>query len=379
MKKMLLLSPGPTPVPETVLKAMSVANIHHRTSVFEKVFEEAKEGLKKVFQVNSDVLILASSGTGAMEASVSNFLKKSDTALYVNGGKFGKRWGEILKAYGVESIEVSVEWGKAVTVEDIEKAAGNKKIDAIFLQASETSTGVKHPIKEVAEAVKNKYPDALVVVDGITGVGVFDIKPEEWNIDILVSGSQKAFMLPPGLAFLWASEKAWGKAENSDLPHYYFDIKKEKKQQAKNQTAYTPALNLVLGLKESVNMILEEGLDNVFKRHSLLANATREAVQEMGLEVFSEIPAEGVTAIKSPEGVDSSKLVKHLREEHGIVIAGGQEHLKGKIFRIAHMGYIFEQDILTGLSALERTLFDFGVEVKFGTGVGKAEEILTKK
>lgn len=374
--KMLLLSPGPTPIPDRVLKAMSESNIHHRTSVFEGIFAKAREGLKKVFQVNSDVIILASSGTGAMEASVSNFFKKSDRVAFVNGGKFGERWGEILKAFGLESVELRIEWGREVKIDDLGSLDG--KVDGFLFQACETSTGVKHPIREITEFVRKKFPDALVVVDGITGVGVFDIKPEEWGIDVLISGSQKAFMLPPGLSFVWASERAWKRAENSDLPKYYFDLRKERKNQEKNQTAYTPAIGLVLGLCESLQMILEEGLDNVFKRHALLAEATREGVKALGLEIFSRAPAEGVTAVKSPEGLDSGKIVKNMREKYGVVIAGGQDKLKGKIFRIAHMGYVFEADILTGLSVLERTLSDFGLEVRFGTGVGRAEEVLKK-
>ncbi len=378
MKKMMLLSPGPTAVPDRVLKAMSEATIHHRTSVFEEVFAQAREGLKKVFQVSSDVLILASSGTGAMEASVSNFFRKTDTCVYINGGKFGERWGEILRAYGVNAIEISVEWGRAAVVEEVASIVEKEKPAGLFFQASETSTGVRHPTQEITKAVKEVSPDTLIVVDGITGVGVFDIRPEEWGLDVLVSGSQKAFMLPPGLSFLWASEKAWERANDSDLPCYYFDLKKEKKQQAKNQTAYTPAIGLVLGLKESVSMILEEGLENVFNRHAKLARAARECMKALSLELFSEVPAEGLTAVKSPADIDGQKVVKHMRETYGVVIAGGQSHLKGKIFRVAHMGYVFESDLLAGLAALEHTLHDLGYPVEFGKGVGAAEKSLAE-
>ncbi len=377
MDKWFLLTPGPTPVPPEALLEMAKPIIHHRTDEFKEIFFKVEEDLKYVFQTENEVIILASSGTGAMEASISNFFSKGNKVLVIRGGKFGQRWGEISESYGLNPIYIDVNWGDPVNVEDVKKVLNeNKDIKGVFIQASETSTGIKHPVKEIGQLIKDNE-NCLYIVDGITAVGVFDIKPDEWGIDILVSGSQKAFMLPPGLAFLSVSEKAWKFSENSDLPKYYFDLRKERKNLKKGQTSYTPAVSLIIGLKKVLELIKEEGLENIFERNKKYAFATREAFKEIGLRIFNEkSPSEAVTAVEVPEGIDGQKLVKFLRENYKISIAGGQEHLKGKIFRISHMGFISRFDLIVGISAVEMGLKELGYNFDFGKATIKAIELL---
>lgn len=377
MKKYQLLAPGPTPIPPEVLQKMAEPIIHHRTAAFEKVMEEVRGGLKEIFQTKNEVLILAASGTGAMEGAVVNTLCKGDKALVVRGGKFGERWGLICKAYGVQTQDIDVEWGKAVDPQVITDALKkDPSIKAVFTQASETSTGVANPIKEIAGIVKN-YENTILVVDAITGLGVFNIPMDEWGVDIVVAGSQKAFMLPPGLAFAALSDKAWRFAEKSDLPKFYFDFKKEKKNLEKNQTAYTPAVSLVIGLNEVIRMMKKEGLENIFARHHALAEATRAAMKALGLKLLApDAPSDAVTAVLAPDGIEAGKIVKTLREKFNITIAGGQDHLKGKIFRIAHLGYSGTFDVITAVSAVEIALKDAGYPVELGKGVKAALEIL---
>jgi aspartate aminotransferase-like enzyme len=314
-----------------------------------------------------------------MEGAVSNILSKGDKALIVRGGKFGERWGEICKAYGIEFIPIDVEWGKAVDPKEVQKAlASNPSIRAVYTQASETSTGVKHPIKEIAEIVK-EYDHAVIIVDAITGIGVFDIPMDAWGIDLLISGSQKALMLPPGLAFAALSDKAWKFVERSDLPKYYFDFKKELKSAKKNQSSYTPAISLFVGLKETLNMIRKEGLEGVFWRHEKLATATRAAVKALGLELFApETPSNALTAVKIPAGIDGLKLQDLFFKKFGITVAEGQDQAKGKIIRIAHLGYYERLDMVMVISALEMLLKEMGYQFELGTGVKAAEEILMK-
>ena len=380
-RKYYLLAPGPVPVPPKVLAAMSEPIIHHRAPAFVKVLEEVRGGLKVLFQTKNEVLILASSGTGAMEGAVTNTLCKGDTSLVVRAGKFGERWAEICEAYGVKPICIDVPWGQAVDpkliAQELEK---NPTIRAVFIQASETSTGVMHPIREIAEIVK-KYVNTLLIVDAISGIGVFDLPVDKWGLDVVVSGSQKAFMLPPGLAFVTLSDKALSFVEKSDIPKYYFNFKKELKKLVKdNETNFTPAVSLIMGLREALNMIKEDGLEKAFKRHARLADATRAAAKALGLELYApDSPSNAVTAIKAPAGIDGQKIVKILRDKHNITIAGGQSEAKGKIFRIAHMGYLDAYDIIMVVSALEMTLKELGVSVEMGKGVKAAAEILEKE
>ncbi len=377
MKKQYLLAPGPTPIPPSVLLKMAEPIVHHRAPAFEKIMEEVREGLKYVFQTEREVLVFASSGTGAMEGAVSNFLKKGDKAICVRGGKFGERWAEICEKYGVVPVNIDVPYGEAVDPAEVKKALDeNPDVKAVYVQASETSTGVMHPVKEIAELVRERE-NTIIVVDAITALGVFDVPTDAWELDIVVAGSQKAFMLPPGLAFAAVSEKAWKLAEESDLPKYYFDYRKEAKSIVKNQTAYTPAVSLLMGLCEVLRLMREEGLENIFARHARLAEATREAVKALGLELFApKSPSNAVTAVKVPEGIEGGKITKIIRDEFGVTIAGGQGSMKGKIFRIAHLGYADRFDVITAISALEMTLSRLGYPVEFGKGVGTAMRIL---
>lgn len=356
---------------------MAEPMMHHREPEFEKIFAEIREGLKYLFQTKQEVLIFTSSGTGAMEGAVSNLLSKGDKALVVRGGKFGERWGEICKAYGIDFIPIDVEWGRAVDPAKIDEILqSNPSIRAVYTQASETSTGVKHPIKEIAEIVK-KYENTIIVVDAITGIGVFDIPMDEWGLDVVVSGSQKALMLPPGLAFAALSDKAWKFVERSNLPKYYFDFKKELKSSQKNQSSYTPAISLFVGLRESLNLIRKEGIEAIFRRHEKLARATREAVKALGLELYApDSPSNAVTAVKIPPGVDGEKLKDLFFEKFGITVAEGQDRAKGKIIRIAHLGYYERLDMVMVISALEMLLKEMGYAFELGRGLKAAEEVL---
>ncbi len=376
-KKYLLFAPGPSPIPPNVLLAMAEPIIHHRAPVYVKVLEEVREGLKYVFQTKNEVLVFASSGTGAMEGAVTNTLCPGDKALVVQGGKFGERWANICKAYGIHAKIIHVEWGKAVDPELIRKALEvEPSIKAVMIQASETSTGVMHPVREIAEIIK-KHDNTILIVDAITGLGVFDLPTDKWGLDILVGGSQKAMMLPPGLAFAALTDKAWGFVEKATLPRFYFDFKKELKNIKENQSAYTPAVTLVLGLREVLRMIREEGLENVFARTDRIARATREAMKALGLALFApDSPSNAVTAVVAPPGVDGQKVVRVLREKHNITIAGGQDQAKGKIFRIAHFGYMDTYDIVTVVAAVEMTLKELGYAVELGKGVKAALEVL---
>ena len=379
MEKKYLFSPGPTMLPPEVLLKMAEPIMHHREPEFEKVFAEIREGLKYLFQTKNEVLIFTSSGTGAMEGAVSNLLSGGDKALVIRGGKFGERWGEICKAYGIEAIPIDVAWGKAVDPKRIQKALeSNPSIRAVYTQASETSTGVKHPIREMAEIVK-KYEETVLVVDAITGIGVFNIPMDEWGIDVLISGSQKALMLPPGLAFAALSDKAWKFVERSNLPKYYFNFKKELKSSQKNQSSYTPAISLFIGLRETLNMIRKEGLESLFRRHEKLAAATRAAVKALGLGLYApDSPSNAVTSVKIPEGIDGERLKDLFFEKFGITVAEGQDQAKGKIIRIAHLGYYERLDMIMVISALEMLLKEMGYPFELGTGLRAAEEILMK-
>lgn len=375
MLKQYLLSPGPTPIPNEVLRAMAETMIHHRTPQFREIFSEVREGLKALLGTKNDVLILASSGTGAMEAAVSNLFSPGDKVLVINGGKFGERWLKICQAFGLEPLELKVEWGKAVKIENIEKHLKvYPGIQGVLLQASETSTTVLHPVREIAELTRN---GPLLIVDGITAVGVLPVPQDEWGIDVLVTGSQKALMLPPGLSFVALSDRAWARAEKAKCARFYFDLRAERKSQAKGEAAFTPAVSLIFGLRAALRMLNEEGLDRVYARHDRLARATRAAAKALGLKLLApESPSPAATAIFIPDGIDADELLDYLRDEMGITFAEGQDQLRGKIIRIAHVGYIGEFDVLVAISALEMALKKFGVPVRLGQGVAAGQEIL---
>ena len=378
MKK-YLFTPGPVPVPQDVLLEMAKPIIHHRTAEFESIFAEVREGLKYVFETEQEVFILAASGTGAMEASVANTLSKGDKALVVNGGKFGERWGKICKAYGVGVEELMVDWGKEVDPADIEKALDkDPSINSVMIQASETSTGVKHPTKEIAE-ITGKRDDVILIVDGITGVGVFPLPFDKWGIDVMVGGSQKAFMLPPGLSFAAMSDKAWKFYEKSDLPKFYFDFKAALKNAEKNTTTFTPAVTLIIGLAAVLRRFMEEGRENMHARHERLALATREAMRAIGLEPFvQDTPSTALTTVIAPPDIGAGKVIASLRDDYGITVAGGQDQAKGKIFRVSHIGDIEKTDTLTVVAAIESVLGELGHEFSFGAATRRASEILAE-
>jgi aspartate aminotransferase-like enzyme len=378
MRKNYLLTPGPTPIPEAVAQAQAQPIIHHRTPQFQAILKEASEGLKYVFQTQNDVFILASSGTGAMEASVVNLLSPGDTALTVQGGKFGERWTELCRAYGINAEIIDVEWGKAVSPEEIGKRLkANPAIKAVFTTLCETSTGVVNDIEAIGKVVKDTR--AVLIIDAISGLGAIDLKTDAWNCDVVVSGSQKGLMLPPGLGFISISPKAWKLAENSKCPKYYFDLNKAKKALGQTDTPFTPAITLIIGLIESLKIIKQDGLANVFARHKKMADATRAAMKALGLELFAPTAASDVvTAVKVPQGIDGEKLVKTMRDTYNVTIAGGQAELKGKVFRIAHMGYIEEFDIIVCISCLEKVLAQMGYKFQIGAGVKAAEEAFLK-
>ena len=379
MRKNYLLTPGPTPLPPEVSEAMARPIIHHRTPQFQAVLKEATVGLKYVYQTKGDVFILASSGTGAMEAGVVNLLSGGDTAITIQGGKFGERWTEICKSYGIIPEIIDVRWGEAVKPGEIEKRLkANPKIKAVFTTLCETSTGVVNDIAAIGKVIKDT--NAVLVIDAISGLGAIDLQTDSWSCDVVVSGSQKGLMLPPGLGFISLSPKAWKLAADSRCPKYYFDLKAAGKAWESTDTPFTPAITLIIALCESLKMIKQEGLENVFLRHKKMADATRAAVKALGLELFAPTCAsDAVTAVKVPAGIDGEKLVKDMRDTYGVTIAGGQAELKGKVFRIAHMGFIEKFDIIAGISCLEKVLHQMGYKFQLGGGVKAAEEVFCFK
>lgn len=379
MLKRYLLAPGPTPVPSEALLAMAMPIIHHRSPDFVPVLDTAKKGLQWLYQTKNDVLILCSTGTGGMVGSVNNFFSPGDKALVINAGNFGERWTKICKAYGLDVKEIAYEWGYAAKPEDVEKALkADPSIRGVFVQASETSTGVYHDIKALASVVK-KYENTIFVVDAISALVAHDLKMDEWGIDVLIGGSQKGLMLPPGLAFAGISDKAWRFSESAKCPRFYFNFKKERENLTKNQTNFTSPVTLIIGLNECLKLLQKEGLENAFERHRRLAHATREAVRAIGLGFFSqESHSNSVTAINAPKGFDGQEIYKNLRVKYGITAAGGQGQAKGKIFRIAHLGYADTFDIITAIAGVEMVLKGMGYPVKLGTGVSVAQELLMK-
>lgn len=376
MIKQYLLAPGPTPVPPRVLLAMAEPIIHHRTPQFSAQFAEVRERLQALFQTKQDVLVLAASGTGAMESAITNCFATGDQVIVVNGGKFGERWGKLAKNFGLEPIEIKVEWGRPVRPDQIDDALkAHPAARGVLIQGSETSTTAVHPVREIAAITRRR--DTLLVVDGITAVGVYHLPMDDWGIDVLITGSQKALMLPPGLALIALSERAWGRVAASDPRRFYFDLPRERSNQAKNTTAWTPAISLISGLHTALGMMLDEGLPQVFARHERLARATRAAAEALGLRLVApDAPSPATTGIFVPQGVEGGKLVAYLRDRMGVTFAGGQDELKGKIVRIAHLGYAGSFDIVTAIAALEMALAHFGHTLQFGRGVGAAQSVL---
>ena len=371
--KEYLLTAGPTPVPERVLQAMARPMLYHRSPPFTECLREVQDGLRWLMQTKQLPLLMSGSGTVGMDAAVCNFLRAGDKAIVIRGGKFGERWGKICQAYGIECVFIDVEWGKGVDPKAVAKAIeDNPGVRAVYATASETSTATRHDVEAVAKVVKPK-DDIIICVDAITAVGVYDVPVDEWALDVVVVGSQKALMLPPGLAIVAVSDKAWKASERANLPRFYLDLTRERKSQEKGETAFTPAVSLVVGLRESLRMLKEETLAGVWNRHERLAKATRAASGGLGLELLSSSPVNSVTGFRMPNGIDGSAVIKQMRTRYGITIAGGQDHLKGKIVRIAHIGYMSEFDIITAISGLEMTLSDLGFGIRPGAGVAAAQ------
>ena len=372
MKKIRLLTPGPTPVPERLSLRMAQPIQHHRSPEFEAVFGRVREGLQWLFETKQDVLMVSASGTGAMEASMVNFFKRGDEAICIDAGKFGERWHKMAKAHGLKPIILKVEWGQAVEPAAVEKALrDNPNAKAVFVQANESSTGVAHPIEKLAQVTKNTQ--AILVVDAISALGAMPLPMDAWGIDVLISACHKALGLPPGLAFVAAGEKAWKLNETADLPRFYFDLKRERENQKKNQSAFTPPITLVEGLDESLKMYREEGLEACYARHARLGKMARAGMQALGLKLYSSAPSAAMTTVLAPDGVDSEKLCKHLFKQYGIKLVGGQDAAKGRIFRIAHLGYFDDFDMLIVVGAIERGLHDLGYKFEPGKGLAAAQ------
>jgi aspartate aminotransferase-like enzyme len=375
MKKYQLMAPGPTPVPARVALAMAQPMIHHRTPEYEALFADVRAGLKGVFQTTQDVILLACSGTGAMEAAVVNTLSPGDRVAVVVAGKFGERWVEICRAYGVEVVPVTAPFGETVAPERLAEALrAQPGIRAVLTQHSESSTGVLHDVRAYAEVTRES--ETLLVVDAVSSLGIADLAMDAWGVDLVVAGSQKGLMLPPGLAFCALSDKAWGHVASARLPRYYFDLAAERRFVTRNDVRFTPAVSLVLGLREVLAMLAEEGLPNVFRRHDRLARATRAGVEALGLRLFARAaPSPALTAVEAPAGVDGEAIVAAYARQHNITIAGGQGEMKGRLFRLGHMGYAAEFDVITALAALEQVLADLGQPVDFGASVRAAQKV----
>ena len=375
IKKQRLLTPGPTPLYPPALHAMMRADIHHRTEDFRKVYRACLADLKEVMGTANDVLMFAASGTGAMDASVSNLFSKGDKAIVCVAGKFGERWAEIVKAYGLDATVITVPYGQAVQAAQVEAALkAEPAAKGVFVQASETSTGAAHDVEAMGRAVAKT--DAIFVVDAITGLGTMPLDIDAWGLDVVIGGSQKAFMIPPGLAFMSVSPKAWKLGESSNLPHYYFNLKKEKKSGDAGESSWTPATSLILALGEALKYVKQIGMADLIKNAQLLAAATRLAAGKLGLELFSAAsPGSSVTAIKAPAGLDSSVIVKEFRSRFGSIVANGQGSMKGQIFRIAHLGYFDLPDLFAMLAGLEIILNANGYPVPYGAGVAAAQEV----
>jgi len=377
--KQRLLTPGPTPVPEETLLELARPMIFHRTPEFRKILAEVLEDLQYVFRTKNKVVPLTSSGTGGLEAAIANCLPAGSKAICLIAGRFGERWRNLCKAFNIEAVSVTVPYGHAVQPEQLARAlADHPDALAVCSTLSETSTGVGHDIAAFGKLTAGK--PALLLVDAISGLGAMECRTDEWNIDICVTGSQKALMLPPGLAFLSVSDKAWKAIDNNPNPRtYYFDLKKARASLENSDTPFTPAHTLIRALRVSLKRIREEGIENIWSRQARTAAAARAGFQALGLELFASRPADGLTVVKMPAGIDSTVLLGKLEKQYGMKLANGQDRLKGKIIRLAHMGYIDQFDVLAALSGVELVLQQMGYPVEPGKGVAAAQKILAQK
>ncbi|MEH2445650.1 MAG: alanine--glyoxylate aminotransferase family protein [Nostoc sp.] len=380
--KLMLMIPGPTPVPEAALLALAKHPIGHRTSEFSNILAEVTENLKWLHQTQSDVLTLNVSGTGAVEAGIINFLSPGDRILVGSNGKFGERWVEIGQAYGLNVEEVKVEWGKPLVPEVFAEklqADTQKQIKAVIITHSETSTGVLNDLESINRHVK-EHGEALIIVDAVTSLGAFNLPVDAWGLDIVASGSQKGYMIPPGLGFVSVSPKAWEAYKTAKLPKYYLDLGKYRKATAKNTTPFTPPVNLIVALHTTLRIMKEEGLESIFARHERLKNATRAAIQGLNLPLLaadsSASPA--ITAV-APQGIEPDKIRSLMKKRFDIALAGGQDHLSNKIFRIGHLGFVSDRDILSCIASLEVTLRELGYEdFTPGSGIAAAVRVFSQ-
>ncbi|QNI93166.1 3-phosphoserine transaminase [Synechococcus sp. A15-127] len=378
--KLTLMIPGPTPVPETVLKAIGRHPIGHRSGDFQEIVRRTTEQLQWLHQTSGDVLVITGSGTAAMEAGMINTLSRGDRVLCGDNGKFGERWVKVARAYGLDVEVIKAEWGQPLDTEAFRSALEAdtaKEIRAVILTHSETSTGVINDLQTICGHVK-AHGTALTIADCVTSLGATDVPMDAWGIDVVASGSQKGYMLPPGLSFVAMSDRAWEAYDRSDLPKFYLDLGPYRKTAAKNSNPFTPAVNLYFGLEAALGMMQSEGLDAIFTRHSRHRAAAQSGMKAIGMPLFA---AEGhgspaITAV-APEGIDAELLRKTVKERFDILLAGGQDHLKGKVFRIGHLGFVCDRDVLTAVSAIEATLQSLGLhQRKMGSGVAAAAEAL---
>ena len=378
MKKHFLLTPGPTPIPPEVSAKEGLPVLHHRTSEFGAIFQEVIENLKYAFQTKNDVFLIAGSGTGAMESAVANLLSPGETALVASSGVFGDRFIKIMEAYGIQAIPLREPDGQVVVPAKIEEALKkNPGIKAVFATHTETSTGVVNDIEAIGKIVAKTA--AVLVVDAVSGLVGQELRTDAWKIDVACTGSQKGLMTAPGLGMVSVSAKAWPLVEASKSPRFYFDWRKMKKSVAEKQTPFTPPVTVIAAQAEALRQIKQEGLENIFARHAWLANATRQAAKALGLKLFAQVPCNVLTAMVVPDGIDGKAIVKRMREEYGVSIAGGQGALVGKIIRLAHMGYMERFDVLVGIAALEMMLYELGYKVELGKGVAAAERAFLAK
>ncbi len=377
MDETLLMIPGPTRVAPRVLKAMSENIVNHRSAVFGKILKETNEMMSEIFQTENQSYLITGSGTAAMEAAMGNIVEKGDKVLNIVGGKFGERFMQITETHGGNPVELKVEWGEAVNPEDVRYILEEEEnIKAVTIVHNETSTGVGNPIDDVGAIVKDY--DALYVVDTVSSLGGDDVFVDGYNIDICVTGSQKCLAAPPGMAAITLNDDAWKVVDNTETSTYYLNMKKYQKSGAGQppETPYTPSVSLMYAMREALNMIMEEGLESRIKRHKLAAKATINGVKALGFDLFAkeEVSSNTVTAIKMPEGVTDKEFRGTMRDKYRIELAGGQDHLKGNVFRIGHMGNITNREIITTISALEMTLKELGFDIDMGKGVAATED-----